>query len=949
VKEARPAAAAVAGQGELGSGSQPDLSELLSESAWLERLAYRLVRDADLADELVQDTWLALLRKPPREGVPLRPWMVRVMKNLFRRLGRRRAPSPLEADPVARRDPSPEGTEMAGLVVRLVDGLSEPMRSTVVLRYFEDLDATEISRLHGVTAGTVRWRLKQALDGIRDELDVRHDGDRRAWCLGMAPLLRRRIALAEAASAGTGVGLGGLLLAAGVIGLSGYLLLDMGAGRTPSTPARAVSVAPLDSEVPARGEELFGPTAEAPRADAAREVGPSMATPTAAQPAEEAALASRVSGELWGVVRDASGAPVADCEVQIRRDAGTDLTTSNRSVNGPASTEHGLTSVVTNEAGEFRTSKLESDEYVRAYARTSDSGWGWSEAARLRARVDTGPLTIELPERRSDELDLEVRGVGGGAAHDLPCVYWDESTWYRMGQVLDGRLYLNTGRGVQTVWIFDPEGEQGFAVLTGRELAAEAVALAPQPRVALRATDAAGRAVAGARAAIRRESQAGIVLARAEGRADEPLSIPVLPDVELVASVVAPGYAETHVPPFRAEASTLELRVTLDPLPEWFGRVTAAGRPVANAEVRLHPGLAPPFLYRTRRGFPLLAMVQPFASDVTGADGRFQATFGFEEIHYFATYRAPGYPWHFAGPFRTRRLETLEDSALELRRGGSIRGRLTASHSDAEFAGLTVGLANGGPHGREAITETDGTFAFEDVAPGDWYLFPKAAVDGEHLEAMGARAVPRSYEYPSNCTVVEDAEVYVELSVDTLVPGRVTGTLDIAHGSPAGWGIQLYSGPDDPFRPIRSVQGYLGSDGRFDLVSPDSGSYVLSFRAPGGREAELFASREIHVSEQVEPLEVRWSLGALEVEVAPDALPPGLPVVGVTRAAGGFRGSFDLLLDEERRFALDEVPVGQGRLCVWHPGDSETDSWTWPDVLAEFEIVEGETAFVVIE
>ena len=45
--------------------------------------------------------------------------------------------------------------------------LDEPFRSTLLLRYVEGRSAADIARRQGVPAGTVRWRLKAALDDVR--------------------------------------------------------------------------------------------------------------------------------------------------------------------------------------------------------------------------------------------------------------------------------------------------------------------------------------------------------------------------------------------------------------------------------------------------------------------------------------------------------------------------------------------------------------------------------------------------------------------------------------------------------------------------------------------------------------------------------------------------------------------------------------------------------------
>lgn len=42
-----------------GTGPEMTAEELLVQAAWLRRLAVRLLADADVADDLVQETWIA--------------------------------------------------------------------------------------------------------------------------------------------------------------------------------------------------------------------------------------------------------------------------------------------------------------------------------------------------------------------------------------------------------------------------------------------------------------------------------------------------------------------------------------------------------------------------------------------------------------------------------------------------------------------------------------------------------------------------------------------------------------------------------------------------------------------------------------------------------------------------------------------------------------------------
>ena len=73
----------------------------------------------------------------------------------------------------------------------MVSGLAEPYRTTVLLCYQRGLSPTEIASQHDLPPGTVRWRLKQALDELRGRLDERHGGDRRKWRALLVPVAWR--------------------------------------------------------------------------------------------------------------------------------------------------------------------------------------------------------------------------------------------------------------------------------------------------------------------------------------------------------------------------------------------------------------------------------------------------------------------------------------------------------------------------------------------------------------------------------------------------------------------------------------------------------------------------------------------------------------------------------------------------------------------------------------
>lgn len=66
-----------------------DADALLIHGPFLRGLARSLLADDAQADDLVQETYLTALEKPPRERAGLRSWLATVTRNLARERGRR--------------------------------------------------------------------------------------------------------------------------------------------------------------------------------------------------------------------------------------------------------------------------------------------------------------------------------------------------------------------------------------------------------------------------------------------------------------------------------------------------------------------------------------------------------------------------------------------------------------------------------------------------------------------------------------------------------------------------------------------------------------------------------------------------------------------------------------------------------------------------------------------
>jgi RNA polymerase sigma-70 factor (ECF subfamily) len=160
---------------------------LLRHGQFLRDLAVSLARHGLDADDLVQETYAAALRAPPADlSRPLGPWLGRVLRNAFRstlRAASRRQRRELEAA-AAEAPPTAEDTlariQLHREIVDLFTALDEPYRTTLLLRFYEGKDASEIGRSMNAPAATVRWRLAKGLEQIREGLDARH-GERARW------------------------------------------------------------------------------------------------------------------------------------------------------------------------------------------------------------------------------------------------------------------------------------------------------------------------------------------------------------------------------------------------------------------------------------------------------------------------------------------------------------------------------------------------------------------------------------------------------------------------------------------------------------------------------------------------------------------------------------------------------------------------------------------------
>src|SRR5437763_7163735 len=162
----------------MASGFRQDIQATIPA---LRRYARALTRDAEIADDLVQDTLVRALRSEHLfHGGDIRSWLYTILTNLnrnrLRSLARRPALTPIEDTDAA----DFSGPEAGGRdVERALAALVADQRIALLLVVLEGLSYREVAEGQGVPIGTVMSRLARARAQIR------------AYLEGERPALRR--------------------------------------------------------------------------------------------------------------------------------------------------------------------------------------------------------------------------------------------------------------------------------------------------------------------------------------------------------------------------------------------------------------------------------------------------------------------------------------------------------------------------------------------------------------------------------------------------------------------------------------------------------------------------------------------------------------------------------------------------------------------------------------
>lgn len=167
---------------ELAAGSEPALEALYARyGAACYRLAHRILADAQLAEDIVQQVFLALWQGSgydPSRGA-LSTWLLGVTHHkavdMVRREERRRADHlDSHAAGLPSAGPGPEDLAWEGLRAErtreALRELSAEHREVLLLAYYGGYTQSEIADLTGLALGTVKSRTLHAMRGLRARL-----------------------------------------------------------------------------------------------------------------------------------------------------------------------------------------------------------------------------------------------------------------------------------------------------------------------------------------------------------------------------------------------------------------------------------------------------------------------------------------------------------------------------------------------------------------------------------------------------------------------------------------------------------------------------------------------------------------------------------------------------------------------------------------------------------
>jgi len=564
----------------------------------------------------------------------------------------------------------------------------------------------------------------------------------------------------------------------------------------------------------------------------------------------------------------------------------------------------------------------------------TDAGWlqtmlqlpPWSAGERVRVPDLVASRGAALAGRVLDENGQPVEGARAGvisAGWDLRTPASLRACWDSLARPERPRGVTTDASGVFEITGLAPGGE--FTLLAGaHEMAPQVLfnvrsddpraefrlqreAATAGVRVELFVEDETGSLLGGSKVHIMARTPKTDVLRSTEAVAPGCFMVLAEAADTLSALIMAPGRATTLVkgdrlpppPPGARATPDVAWHVTLVPESRIDGRVvTAAGRPVPGASVRLLPG---------GESKPRIGVAQSLCDD----EGRFSIG-GLRAGTWVPSVVAEHVITELLPALTLGTAQQLRDVQLTVGGAGGLRGRVRYQDGSVpeEFGdgfnilgSLTLtGLPDEGAteYTAYAMLGSSGRFEWPTLPPGNYSV--STAFDTET---------------PAEVRFGETTELDIVVPHWALVRGIV-----LAAGVPVAGAVVEHEGlraREMRAAGIISCGGPIpedvttDADGRFQLFTPFQGKFA--FRATalgGGRSAEvvvlLAPGTESDITLQLES-------GRIEGRVLDTASGEGVPGATVWLIDGGSTTSGD-----DGRFVLDHVPAGESKLCVTAPG-----------------------------
>ncbi|MHC4389037.1 MAG: RNA polymerase sigma factor [Planctomycetota bacterium] len=159
-------------------GDRSAFAELIEQyQAPLRYFVARLLEDPEMAEDILQDTWLTVIRKihTLRQLETFSAWLYRIARNkVYGELRKKKALRVLQEDaPVPNDNQEPNfSPEDAARVHECLERLKPEHKEVLLLRFLEQMSYEQISQVIDRKAGTVRSRIHYAKRALKREMET---------------------------------------------------------------------------------------------------------------------------------------------------------------------------------------------------------------------------------------------------------------------------------------------------------------------------------------------------------------------------------------------------------------------------------------------------------------------------------------------------------------------------------------------------------------------------------------------------------------------------------------------------------------------------------------------------------------------------------------------------------------------------------------------------------